>query len=86
LRGQLAPEHRGDQRLRPQLARAPFADPGAVAQDRDAVRHLVHLIKEVGDEHDGQAFAAQPAQHLEQLADLVLVQAGGRLIEDQHLG
>ena len=47
----------------PRSAVAPFADPGAVAQHRDAVRHRIDLVQEVRDEDDRQPFAAQPAQH-----------------------
>ena len=56
----------------------------AVAQHRDAIGDRVHLVEEVGDEEDRQAFVAQPAQHGEQALDLLLVEARGRLVEDQH--
>jgi hypothetical protein len=36
------------------------------------------------DEEDGHALRAQPAQHGEQLLHRRLVEAGGRLVQDQH--
>ena len=62
-----------------------LADELAVAQDRDAVRDLVHLVEEVAHEEDRDPAVAQLAHDREQLLDLAAVEAGGGLIEDEHL-
>ncbi len=85
LRRQLAPEHRRDQRLRSQVRGLPFAHPVAVAQHSDAVGHRVHLVEEVRHEHDRHALARAAAAAPRTASDLVVVQARGRLVEDQHL-
>ena len=57
-----------DQRRRRQLAPPAYSPTQlAVAQHGDAVGDRVDLVQEVRDEEDGQALAAQPAHHREQL-------------------
>ncbi len=56
----------------------------AVAHHRDAIRDRIGLVEEVGDEQDRHALTPQRTQHREQQLDLVLVQAGGGLVENQH--
>ena len=58
----------------------------AVAQHGDAIGDLVDLIDEVGDEDDRRSLALEFAHHPEQLAGLISVEAGGRLVQDQYLG
>ena len=62
------------------------ADQAAVAQHRDAVGERVHLVQEMGDKHDPEPLGAQAAQPREQFADLALVQARRRLVQDQQPG
>ena len=82
---ELPPEHLRDE-LRPrELGRRPLAHEQAVAQDRDAVCDLVHLLEEVRDEHDRDPPLLEPADQREELRDLVLVEARGRLVEDEHV-
>jgi hypothetical protein len=83
-RHQLATDHRRHQAGRGQFRRRELPDHGAVAQYRDAVGHRIDLIQEMGDEQDRHAALAQLVHHREQLAHLVLVEARGRFIEDQH--
>ncbi len=82
----VASHHRRHQRGRGQLRGRPFAHEAAVAQHGDAVRDRVDLVEEVRDEQDRQTRLAQAAQHREQALDFAVVQAGRRLVEDQHLG
>ena len=81
---ELAADHQLDQLELGGLGDHPLLDQLAVAQDRHPVGDLVDLVEEVGDEDDRDALVAQAAHHLEQLRHLVGVQAGGRLVEDQH--
>ena len=57
----------------------------AVAEHREAVADLVHLVEEVRDEEDRDALLLQRADDAEELGDLVGVEARGRLVEDEHL-
>ena len=82
---ELTADHHPDQlELRDVLGEA-FTDELAVAKDREAIADLEDLVEEVRDEHDGDTLAAQGPHDLEQLGDLVGVQAGRGLVEDQDL-
>ena len=68
----------------PLLARAGGGrdvDQPAVAQHGDAVGELDDLVQAVRDVDDRYAVAAQPADHGEEAARLVVGQRGGRLVE-----
>ena len=84
-RGELAPDHRGDEPGRRQLARRVLAHQLAVAQHRDAVGQRIHLVDEMGHEQDRHALVAQPAQHREQPLHLLVVEARGGLVEHEHV-
>ena len=58
---QLAAQHHFDQLDLRQLAGFTAADKAAVAQHRNAVAHLIHLIEEVGNEDQADALIAQLA-------------------------
>ena len=45
---------------------------------------LVDLVEEVGDEDDGEPVVAQLAHDLEERRRLLVIQTGGRFIEDEH--
>ena len=75
--GELAPIH---------LVRKNRGDSGAIADDRDLVGDLQHLVELVGDEDDRRAVSDELVQRDEQLVDLLRDEHGGRLVEDQHLG
>ena len=62
-----------------------LADEPAVAQHRDAVADLVHLVEEVRDEQDRDAALLELADDAEELGHLVEVEARGRLVEHEHL-
>ena len=81
---QFTTDHGRHQGRRRQLGGRVFAHQPAVAQHADPVGNGVHLVQEVRDEQDGQALVAQLAQHGEQLGDFLAVEAGGRLVQDQH--
>ena len=83
---ELAADHLGHQGVPGQLGDEVLADQGAVAQHGDPVGDLVDLVQEVGDEQDRDARVAQLADHAEELLDLVAVEAGRRLVQDEHLG
>ena len=67
-----------------QLRGEVLADEPAVAQHRDAVADLVHLVEEVRDEQDRDAALLELADDAEELGHLVEVEARGRLVEDEH--
>jgi hypothetical protein len=81
--GELAADHLADQAHLAQLAGEVLPHELAVAQNRHPVGDLVDLVEEVRDEQDRDALLLQPPHHPKQLGDLVRVEAGGRLIEDQ---
>ena len=54
----------------------------AVAQHRDGVGDLQHVVEEMGDEDDAPAALAQAPQHPEQPLDLGRRQGRGRLVQD----
>ena len=82
---ELAADHLRDQRLAGKVRRGVLADELAVAQDRDAIGDLVHLIEEVAHEQDRDPAVAEVAHDGEELLDLAAVEARCRLVEDQHL-
>ena len=80
--GDVPTEHRGDHL---ELGRvADQAGPGApaVAQDRDAVGDLEHLLEVVADEEQRDSGAAQASDHSEHLGHLTRLERGRRLVED----
>ncbi|MDQ0615109.1 hypothetical protein QF046_002750 [Microbacterium sp. W4I4] len=78
-------DHLGDEGVPVEVAGEVLALVPSVAQHREAVADRVDLVEEVRDEEDGDALIAQRAHHGEQALDLCGVQAGGRLVEDEHL-
>ena len=58
-------------------------DPLAVAQHRDPVADLEHLVELVRDEHDRAPAGDERPHDVEQLAGLGRREHGGRLVEDQ---
>ena len=57
----------------------------AVPQDRDPVADLVDLVQEVGHKDDADSLGLQVAHQAEELLHFIVVQGGGRLIQDQDL-
>ena len=57
----------------------------AVAQNGDPVADLVDLLQKVRDENDAHAGGLQIPHESEQHGDFLVIQRGGRLVEDQHL-
>ena len=81
----LATDHLVDQLQARQVGRHVFTFQLAVAQDRNAVRDRVGLIKEVRDKENRDALGLELTQCVEQASNLVFVQTGRRLVEDQDL-
>jgi hypothetical protein len=54
-------------------------------QDGDPVADLIDLLQEVSDEDDAHPLGAQVPHQAEELLDLLLVQRGGGLVQDEHL-
>ena len=65
----------------PRLAHQP-----ARSHRNDPVREGHDLVEFVGDDHDGQALVDELANDLEELADFLRGQNGGRLVEDEDPG
>ncbi len=69
-----------------EIGGAEGADLAAVAQHRDPLGDLDHLLQPVADEDDGDALRLQPADRREQQLDLVAGQRGGRLVHEEDAG
>ena len=82
----VAADHQLDDLCLGESRRGAGARQVAVAQDRDLVGDLQHLFQLVGDKDDGDAFAPDLEQQLEQIVRLVAGQRGGRLVQDQKAG
>ncbi len=61
-------------------------DPAGVAQDRDGLADLVHLLEVVRDEQEGDAGVLQGPHPREQPLDLPVVELGGGFVEDDEAG
>src|SRR6185437_8310924 len=68
-----------------ELVGGALGDDAAVVEHRDAVGEIIGLIQVLGGEEDGDAVGDQPADRLPHVAAAARVQAGGRLVEEQHL-
>ena len=86
FRRELAPEHHRHELDARQFGNRARSDEAPVAQHGDPVADRIDLIEEMGDEDDADAAALEIPQDLEKRLDLVRVEAGGRLVEDEHLG
>ena len=69
-----------------ELADRTGADPLAVAQHRDPIGELEHLVEVVRYVQDRHAARLQAVDHLEQASHVVAWKGGGRLVEDQQIG
>src|SRR6185369_17749095 len=56
------------------------SDAASVAQDSEAIGDLAHLFEEVTDVNDGDAFGTEAANQLEEISDVVALQAAGWFI------
>src|SRR3954447_24983164 len=79
----LAADHRGDERVLVEVAHRPARDQAAVAEHRDAVADLEHLLEVMGHVHHGVARVAELMDAREQRLRLGLRQRRRRLVEDQ---
>ena len=61
-------------------------DNGAVADHRDAVGNLNHLVQEVGDIDDADAFFRDSPGQFQHLCRILHIEHGGGLVHDQDLG
>ncbi len=84
-RGKFLADHRLHQVDPQQLRGEVLPHQLPVAQHGEPVADLVDLVEEVADEQDRDAGLLQRADHPEQLGDLLEVEAGGGLVQDQHL-
>ena len=57
----------------------------AVADDRDIVRHIRHLIKLMGDDDGREAVFLESYQQIQQRAGIGFVEGGRRLIQNEEL-
>src|SRR3954454_15822270 len=80
----LAAHHRGDQRVLVEVAHRLARDEAAVAQDRDPVADLEHLLEVVGHVHHGVPLVAELMDAGEQRLRLGFRQRRRRLVEDEH--
>ena len=86
FRRELAAEHHRHELDARQFGNRARSDEAPIAQHGDPVADRIDLVEEVGDEDDADAAALEIPQDLEKRLDLVRVEAGGRLVEDEHLG
>ena len=64
----------------------PWATVAAVVEHDDVVGQAVGLFEVLGGEHDRGAVADEVAEHVPQVVAAARVEAGGGLVEEQHLG
>jgi hypothetical protein len=69
-----------------QRGRRPGGDDLAVVHDGDAVAQRIRLVQVVRGDEDGHAVTAEPADLVPHVGAALRVQAGGRLVEEHHLG
>ena len=69
-----------------ELVGAAVGDGAAVVEHDDVVGQLVGLLEVLRGEDDGGAVAHQVAEDVPQVAAAARVEAGGGLVEEQHLG
>ena len=69
-----------------ELGRRARGDDLAVVHDGDAVAERVRLVQVVRGDEDGHALGAQPAHLVPHVRAALRVEAGGRLVEEDHLG
>src|SRR6185437_47570 len=81
-----AVDHQGHQLVLVGVLDVPGADQGAVAQYRDAIGELEHLLEAVADVNDGDALVAQPPDQRKKLRRFLARQIGRGLVEDQEPG
>jgi hypothetical protein len=67
-----------------QLQRGALGDDPAVVDDDDAVGQLVGLVEVLGGEEQGRPVAHEVAQHTPELDPAARVEAGRRLVEEEH--
>ena len=67
-----------------ELVRRALGDHVAVVDDRDPVGEPVGLLEVLGRQQDGRAVADELLDRLPQVDPRARVQAGGRLVEEQH--
>src|SRR5688500_3140941 len=84
---QLAPHHAPDDAVLVDLLRMAVepVDRRAVSQDGDGVGDLQDLVQLVRDEDRGNAVRPELLEQRQQRVAVALVEAGGRLVEDQQL-
>ena len=69
-----------------QLARRAFGDDLPAVHDHQPVAELLRLVHVVGGEHERDAVLLEPVQALPEHVPGLRVEAGGGLVEQQHLG
>ena len=67
------------------VGRLEHVDQLAVAQHRDPVAHLEHLIQPVRDEDDAGAGFLLPAHQVEDVVEMLLAGRRGGLVQDHDL-
>lgn len=79
-------DHHIGQRLLVGILGENVSDVLALAQNRDAVRHIQHLVELVGDDDQRLAVGFHVAHDLEELICLLRGQNRGRFVENQDIG
>ena len=83
--GHGAADHELDDLRHRDLGHVTCGRPLAVAQDRDAVADLLHLVEVVGDEEDADALGRELADDLEEAVHLARRECRRGLVEDEEL-
>ena len=82
--GEVAADHVPDERGLGHVDGRPGRDVPAVAEHRDPIAELEHLVQAMADEEDGDTVGGQTPHLTEEALDLVRRQRRRRLVHDQH--
>ena len=78
-------KHRRNKANPRQLRHRIGTDQTSISENRDGIADLIDLFQEMRDKDDADALLLQRAHHRKQLLNLLVIERGGRLIQDQHL-
>ena len=77
--------HLGNQLDSRKLRRRKLSYQLPIPKNGDLIADCIHLLQEMGNEYDADAFGFQAAHQIKELFYLPIIEGGGRLIKNQYL-